>query len=359
MGDAVRAMGLWSPAPRRIAVFRALNLGDFLCTVPALRALRRAAPRARITLIGLEGMRPCVGRFGRYIDEFVDFPGDPAFPEQPARLSALPAFYGDMRARRFDLALQMHGSGARSNAIVRNLGALQWAGFVPDRIRKTPLLMPWPDTLPEVRRYLALLEHLGLPKGEDAALELPLDARDRARAAELAGRMRLDPARTVFLHPGARLASRRWPPARFAAVGRRLAGEGWRIAVTGSEAERPMAAGLAAAIGRQAVDLSGMTDLGMLAGLLERARLLICNDTGVSHVAAAVRAPSVVIASGSDVGRWAPLDTSLHTVLHVDTPCRPCAHAECPVPGHPCATGVGVDQVVEAALRRLAPGARQ
>ena len=347
-------MAVWSPAPRRIAVFRALNLGDFLCAVPALRALRRAAPRARITLIGLESIRPCIGRFGRYVDELVDFPGDPGFPEQAARLSALPDFYREMRARHFDLALQMHGSGTRSNAIVQALGALQWAGFVPDRLRRTPLLMAWPDRQPEVMRYLALLEYLGLPAGEDARLEFPVDAEDHAQADDLAVRTGFDPARTVFMHPGARLASRRWPPARFATVGRRLAGQGWRIAVTGSRAERPLTAEVVAGIGRQALDLGGMTELGTLASLLGRAPLLICNDTGISHVAAAVRARSVVIASGSDVGRWAPLDTARHTVLHADMPCRPCAHDRCPVLGHPCATRVDAEQVLRAAQIQLA-----
>src|SRR5699024_9059570 len=101
------------------------------------------------------------------------------------------------------------------------------------------------------------------------------------------------------------------------------------------------------------VDCGGLTDLGMLASMLQRAPLLICNDTGVSHVAAAMRTPSVVIASGSDVNRWAPLDTGLHTVLHADVPCRPCAHDDCPVPGHPCATRITTDDVLAAAHLQL------
>jgi ADP-heptose:LPS heptosyltransferase len=347
-------LALWSPTPRSIAIFRALNLGDFLCAVPAFRALRHAVPTARITLIGLESMRPCIQRFGHYINELVDFPGDPAFPEQAARVCALPDFYRRMRALGFDLALQMHGSGVRSNANVQARGASRWAGFVPLASQQTDRLMAWPDEGSEIERHLALMEYLGVAAdGRD--LEFPLDHADNSRADRLAAQMGIDPARMILIHPGARLASRRWPQERFAELGRILAGQGVRLAVTGSAAERPLTAELAAGIGGATVDLGGVTDLGVLAALIQRARLLICNDTGVSHIAAALGSPSVVIACGSDVARWAPLDATLHTVLHADPPCRPCAHEHCPI-GHPCALAIGVEQVARAAGLRMRGG---
>jgi ADP-heptose:LPS heptosyltransferase len=81
-----------------------------------------------------------------------------------------------------------------------------------------------------------------------------------------------------------------------------------------------------------------------------KARLVVCNDTGISHVAAALRTPSVVVASGSDPRRWAPLNRELHRVLWHDVPCRPCAYAECPT-GHECALGVTVRDVLDAIHR--------
>lgn len=345
------AAGLWLPATRKVAIFRALNLGDLLCSIPALRAVRRALPAASIALVGLEGMRPLMRRFRHYVDEFVDFPGDPAFPEQAACVARLPEFYRYMRAQGFDLALQMHGSGIQSNAIVGKFGARQWAGFVPSLSQQTPQLMTWPDRQPEIKRYLALLEYLGLPE-QDASLEFPLDDADREAAAEVARQAGIEAARTVFIHPGARLASRRWPLQRFAEAGRRLAQDGWQVVVTGCEAERPLTRSLAAAIGHGTVDLGGATGLGALASLMKQARLLICNDTGVSHIAAAVGCRSVVIASGSDTARWAPLDAGLHMVLHADMSCRPCAYDVCPV-GHACALAVSPQEVVDAALAQL------
>jgi ADP-heptose:LPS heptosyltransferase len=195
------------------------------------------------------------------------------------------------------------------------------------------------------------MEFLGVPLRGDE-LELPLTAADWEGFEEVAERHRLDTGRYVCIHPGARLASRRWPLDRFAAVGSALARGGRQVVVTGSPAEAGLTRELIARLPKGAEDVTGRTTLGSLAALISRSALLICNDTGVSHVAAAMQAPSVVVASGSEVKRWAPLDAARHRVLWHDVPCRPCAFDVCPV-GHPCALGVGVENVIAEARRLL------
>ena len=81
-----------------------------------------------------------------------------------------------------------------------------------------------------------------------------------------------------------------------------------------------------------------------LGAAIKNARLLISNDTGVSHIAAGVHTPSIVVSSGADVERWAPLDQDLHKVFWHDVPCRPCAYVTCPF-DHACAKGVDVETV--------------
>ncbi|WP_246795029.1 glycosyltransferase family 9 protein [Burkholderia perseverans] len=341
-----------APAPRRIVVFRALQLGDMLCAVPALRALRRAAPEAHIALIGLPWAQAFVERYADLLDELIVFPGAAGFPEQPETDAGLPAFFAAMRARQFDLAIQLHGSGGVANALLLELGARANAGFVqPGEAARHGTFVDWPDDLPEPERYLVLMEALGAPAA-DRRLAFPLQPRDHDACAALIAAHGLEPERLVLVHPGAQLPSRRWPSGRFAAVADQLAADGWQIAITGTAAEAPLTGAVLGAMTAPALHLAGATSLGGLAALVAKARLVVCNDTGISHIAAAMCTASVVVASGSDTRRWAPLDRVLHRVLADYPPCRPCMFRDCPY-GHVCALNVSVDQIAGAARAQL------
>jgi ADP-heptose:LPS heptosyltransferase len=334
---------------KSIAVFRALQLGDMLCAVPALRALRAAHPEARIALIGLPWARELLARFSHYVDEVIEFPGHPGFPERACDAAALPAFMQAVQRRKFELLLQMHGSGRHSNPLAAVLAPGRCAGFYvrgehcPDPQR----FFEWREAEHEVLRWLRLVSLLGIPSC-GTALEFPLGEPDWREWR----RFGLEGAPYAVVHPGAQLASRRWPPERFGRVADRLAGEGLRIVLTATEAEAALTRAVAAAMKRPALDLAGVTSLGGVGALIARARLLVSNDTGVSHIAAALRTPSVVVCSGADPERWAPLERARHRVLHHPVECRPCAHARCPI-GHPCALGVAPERVIDEA-RELA-----
>jgi ADP-heptose:LPS heptosyltransferase len=345
--------------PREIAVFRALKLGDLLCVVPALRALRRAFPQARVTLIGLPWARSFTARFGRYLDAFLPFPGFPGFPEQPCDLGAVPSFLRAAQARRFDLVLQLHGSGALSNPLVMLLGARRAAGYrrLGDYCPDPERFFAWRPHEHEIERYLELLRRLGVPAA-DTALEFPLSDEDRAELAAAARATALPRRDYACVHPGAQLPSRRWPPERFAAVADALAADGLEVVLTGVAGEAELTRRVARAMRAPALDLAGKTSLGGVAALIDGARLLVSNDTGVAHVAAARRTPTVRICCGGDPHRWAPLDPSLHRVLHHPVECRPCAYAICPK-GHPCAHGVSAEQAVAAARALLVRGAAE
>lgn len=345
---------------RRIAIFRALQLGDMLCLTPALRALRSAQPDAHITLVGLPWAREFAQRLSALVDDFVAFPGLPGFPEQTPDLAAMPGFIAAMRARRFDLLLQMHGSGERSNALLAAFGARRVVGFCPATATADAAdprcFLRWDAHQNEVLRLLAIVEHLGMPAcGEQ--LEFPLAPADfealRRAAPGLA-----QAGGYLCLHPGARFASRRWPAERFAQAASVLAADGLQVVITGAAQESSLTAAVCAqlppAVRAKVLDLTGRTTLGSLGALLAGSRLLLCNDTGVSHLAAALAVPSVVVCSGADAHRWSPLDRQRHRVLWAETACRPCMHRDCPYAGHPCARAVSVQQVTRAAGTLLA-----
>ena len=172
-------------APERIAVLRALQLGDLLCAVPAFRALRRAFPSAQVALIGLPWAEELLRRYPAYLDELIVFPGFPGVPEQELRPELLGGFFDAVQARDFDLAIQLHGSGITTNAFVALLGARRTLGFaLPQLAPPLDQTIPYPDHLPEVERHLALLRAGGIP-ADDPHLEFPLTDADRSAAARL------------------------------------------------------------------------------------------------------------------------------------------------------------------------------
>jgi ADP-heptose:LPS heptosyltransferase len=162
-------MALLDAPPTSVALVRLrVGLGDLLCTVPALRALRAHLPRAHIALVTWAEMAPVVERMRSWVDELVAFPGDPGIPERPPDKAAIEPFYAAMRERRWDVALQAYGARTAANAVTTRFGARHTGGFfVPgewDGDLRTHL--PYPVHLHEIHRHLALLEHLGVPPGD-------------------------------------------------------------------------------------------------------------------------------------------------------------------------------------------------
>jgi len=304
-------------APASVIVFRALQLGDMLCAVPALRALRRALPQARIALAGLPWARQFTERFSGYVDEFIAFPGHPLLPEQPVHQAELADFYTGLCARRFGMALQLHGSGNVSNDIVSGFGAETMAGFCRgDAVaRDRTVLFPYPETGTEPERLLGLVEQLGA-EAAGVHLEFPLSRQDEDELAASGVARGLEPGSYLCIHPGARQRDKCWPPRHFAEVGDRLAAEfGLKVVLTGSAQEADLTAEVAAHMRTKPIDAAAPISIGAMAVLLRDARLLLCNDTGVSHIAAGLRLKSVVIFSKADIARWAPLDRHTHRCI--------------------------------------------
>jgi ADP-heptose:LPS heptosyltransferase len=308
---------LGNEPPRRVAIVRSLpGLGDLLCFVPALRALRTALPEAEIILIGLPSARSFVQRFNHYIDDLLEFPGYPGIPEVPLSPQAVVFFLTYAQQLKFDLALQMHGNGSCTNSFTLLLGAKLNAGFFsPGCSCPDPdYFLPYPEAEPEIWRHLRLLEFLGVPLCGDH-LEFPILQSDRQALTAIAALDTLASRNYVCIHPGASVSSRRWSCQNFAEVADSLAAQGLQVVLTGNHAEAELTHGVAQAMRFPAIDLAGQTSLGAIAALLKNARLLICNDTGISHLAAALQVSSVVIFSNSDPQRWAPLNRQRHRVV--------------------------------------------
>lgn len=311
-------------APKRIIILRALQLGDLLCSVPAFKTLRAAFPNTLVTLAGLSWSRSFVERFSEYLDEFIEFPGFPGFPEKEAQIEQIPSFLLEVQTRKYDLALQMQGSGAISNPLVMLFGTEKSAGFyLPGHYCPDPeRFLSYPVHELEVVRHLRLMEFLGLPsQGEH--LEFPLCTQDWEEFHELQAKYDLPSNEYGVIHPGARSLDRRWPVEWFANVGDGLVERGLKVVLTGVAEEAHLTEAVASQMKSPAINLAGQTSLGGIGALLSASRLLVSNDTGVSHIADALDIPSVVLFTASDPARWAPQNSTLHRVVAWATTAMP------------------------------------
>lgn len=320
--------------PKKILVMRALNLGDMLCSTPAFRSLRRACPDAQITLVGLPWARALMQRCENAFDHFIEFPGYPGLPEQESRLNEYPAFLQTLQQKKFDLALQMHGSGEITNTLLSGYGARHCAGYARPNHYHPPngFFLEHDSHQHEVIRWLNLLEGLGAAN-HGFHLEFQLYSQDEEELHSHPTLADMHAKPYACVHPGARNRGKCWPTTRFAAVADSLAERGLQIVLTGSEKETDLTTEVARQMKYPAVDSAPLDlPLGPLATLLRKAKLVVCNDTGISHLTAAVGTPSVVLFSATDPQLWAPLNKRIHCSLdsrvHADiSPEKIVAHA--------------------------------
>lgn len=291
----------------RIGVFRALHLGDMLCAIPALRALRRHCPDAHITLIGLPWAQEIVTRFPQYLDDFLPFPGHPQLPERPATETGYRQFVESF-PRDFEWLIQLHGDGRVTNGLVSQWPTEFVAGFVPNgQPIPSPSWCHYPDGH-EIDRLLRLMRVLGA--SGSSSLEFPVTTEDFKALARVAALRSVADSPYVVVHAGGRRSENRLPVSFFEEIVRFLATRAL-VVLTGTSEERDLTHALAQSI-PGVIDVAGMTTIGTLAALLSCARLVITNDTGPSHLCAALCVPSLVMVSGSDPVRWGPQNGSRH-----------------------------------------------
>lgn len=298
---------------RKIAVFRALLLGDMLCAIPSLRALRYANPTSEITLIGLPWAKEFVARFNQYIDRFISFPGYPGLPEQQYSPQEILTFIQHMQTESFDLVMQLHGNGSIINPLLYLFHAKQVAGFYRDEdyCPDPNYFCEYNENLSEIERLLELTKFLGIPD-QGTNLEFPIFEREKKAFTLLPQFQQIKNKPYICIHPGARDPKRRWNPLYFAYIADQLAKKGFYIVFTGTQEELSIIKHITSLMTFPAINLAGQTTLGQIALTLENSQVLIANCTGISHIADALNVPSVIIYLSSDPKRWAPLNTTLH-----------------------------------------------
>ncbi|WP_375423929.1 glycosyltransferase family 9 protein [uncultured Friedmanniella sp.] len=297
---------------RRIAVLRGSGIGDLLQSLPAAEALAATYPDAELTLLGTPAhVALLTGRPSPYARLEAlplrpgirdDGPGDPA---------AATAFVSRMRARHFDLAVQLHGGGRNSNRFLLELRARHTVGS------RTPDAVPLERTRAFVyyqHEVLRGLEVVALAGAAPVSLEpsLPLTPGEQEQR-----RARRPAAPTVVLHPGASDPRRRWPAAAFARVAGALVRQGVRVVLVGDAEDVPTSEAILAGVADRTGLMHSVAGTQPLAGLVTQlleADVLLGCDSGPRHVAAALGVATVGIYWAGNLVNAGPLGRARHRV---------------------------------------------
>jgi ADP-heptose:LPS heptosyltransferase len=302
-----------------VVVLRALGLGDLLTALPALRALADAFPR-HPRLLATPAVLAPLARASGAVDEVVPAEGlgEPLHP----------------RLHGAGLAVNLHGRGPESSELLLAAGPRRLVAFAHPAVPASSQGPRWRPDEHEVARWCRLLSESGIAADPDRLdLELP------------PGPVPHGVQGATLIHPGAASPSRRWPPERFAEVARSETARGRRVIVTGGPGEADLAADVAerAGLPEGAVhaDQGGVLTIGRLVAAADR---VVCGDTGIAHLATALRTPSVVLFGPTSPALWGPPpDRPWHRALWAGTSGDP--HGQHPDPG---LLAIGVDQVTEA-----------
>jgi lipopolysaccharide heptosyltransferase II len=353
----------WAGA-RRILCVRLDTLGDVLMTTPAIRAIKETGARRQITLL----TSPAGAAAGPMIAEI-----DDVMVYQPPWMKASAAHPNSLEDQSMINTLRARGFDAAVIFTVFSQNPLPAALFcyladIPLRLahcRENPyqLLSHWiKESEPEqgirheVQRQLDLAASIGcITRDPRLSFRVPGEARAcMTRRLEHAGVNLNQP--WLVLHPGVTAPSRQYNPGSFASAARQLVLEdGIQIVFSGNEAEIALVEHIRAAMGVPSVSFAGKQTLGELGALIELSPLLLANNTGPVHIAAALGTPVVDLYA---------LTNPQHTpwqvpqrVLNQDVPCKYCYRSICPEGHHHCLELVRPQVVVEAVRSLLAQAA--
>jgi ADP-heptose:LPS heptosyltransferase len=317
---AVTPDGPPGPGPRpAVVVLRALGLGDLLTALPALRALADAFPRHPRLLAAPAVLAP-LARASGAVDEVVPADG----LDEPL----------DGRLHGAGLAVNLHGRGPESHELLLATEPRRLVAFTHPAVPASSEGPRWRPDEHEVARWCRLLEESGIA-ADPTRLDLELPPGPVPHGARGA----------TLVHPGAASPARRWPAERFAEVARSETAKGRRVIVTGGPAEVDLANDVAARAGLPGgavhAGQGGVLTIGRLVAAADR---VVCGDTGIAHLATALRTPSVVLFGPTSPALWGPPpDRPWHRPLWAGTSGDP--HGQLPDPG---LLSIDVDQVVEA-----------
>lgn len=294
-----------------IAVLRGGGLGDLIFAIPAIAALKAAYPQASLTLLGTPVHKALVAATKSPVDEVQVLPFCEGVRPGTEDHDELERFFEDMRARRFDVGVQLHGGGRYSNPFLLRLGARHTVGTRTADAASLERSVPYLYYQHEPLRALEVAGFAGAcPVDLEARLAPAEHLAKSAQGMDDGGGQPL-----VVVHPGATDPRRRWPAEKFAELAAACAADGFRVLVVGDGGEQNLAARIVElAASGQVRSVAGQLDMAGLVSLLANAAVVVGNDSGPRHLAQALGVPTVGIFWAGNIINAGALGRSLHRI---------------------------------------------
>ncbi|MDO8427260.1 MAG: glycosyltransferase family 9 protein [Deltaproteobacteria bacterium] len=328
---------------KNILVVSSTAIGDTLLSTPAIRAVRRGYPKAKIVALFNKGNMELFEN-NPNIDGIIPYHGG---------WKRFRATIDELKRHSFDLALIFHGNEPQATPLCY-LGGARFIIKLPNNSRFSFLLsnrepvVSWDSLGHGIEARLKVAGLAGCaPQGE--RMELFIDKEGESKVEELLGGWGLKEGVLIGLQPGASTLSRQWFPERFIELGKRLVDNGHKVILTGSPEEAALCGKIAEGIGGGAFVAAERLNLKAVPALIKRLSAFVTGDTGPMHIAITVGTPVVALYAVADARKTGPLyDRQRHRVIQKDRTCEPCSLKKCRY--QKCMENISADEVFNAVM---------
>ena len=338
----------------RVLVVRLRSIGDTVLSTPSLIALKRFLPHAAIDILLEDWVAPVLDGFP-HVDNIITL--------KRKSTSARARVARRLRSEHYDVVYNLHG-GTTATLLTRATGAKHRVGYqtyqyarLHNHVSPSSSSFWGQNKTHSVEQQLALLGWTGVPVSDRPPTQLAVT---EEAAGTIAGRFHaagLTDTPFAVIHPAASLATKQWAADKFGRVVDELAGQGLAVVVITAPDETQIIDELERNTSTPVVTLTDLS-LPQITALLARARLFVGNDSGIAHIAAAVKTPAVVIFGSSNIAHWRPWTSGVAgaaaEVVFEEMECQPCHGYFCEKFDEPeCIKRVPVERVIAAVERVL------
>ena len=349
------AASIWNwDKVKRVLIVRLRSIGDTVLSTPSLLALKRFVPQASVDILLEDWVAPVLEGFP-YVDNVITL--------ERKSTAARARVARQLRANNYDVVYNLHG-GTTATLLTRATGARHRVGYqtyqyarLHNHVSPASSALWGRDKTHSVEQQLALLGWTGVPVSDRPPTELAVTS---AASATVSARLQAAGLKDIafaVIHPAAAFATKQWAADKFGQVAADLRNRGLAVIAITTANEKPVIDEMYKNTAAPAV---AFTDLSLpeITALLAGARLFVGNDSGIAHIAAAVKTPSVVIFGSSNTVHWRPwtpsLSSSAAEVVVEEMDCQPCHGYFCEKFDEPeCIKRVPVERVIAATARVL------